>query len=195
MVVVFPLQSLSWSQRALEIIDVQFLFIWMSAKHSVSNTFVLSIFHWWPIFGKQVKLAGQTCWGSKTSCFPCAVSRREGCGRVFFMRLVFPSSWCLSRQLSVQQEVVGHYPLRVTVISFGFKKKRFADLHRSALRFPSSRWDWEVMQTGEALRGSQVLTFWMGNRVLSCGWNVLHLIWECCFLWVLFAGRIREALF
>ena len=27
----------------------------------------------------------------------------------------------------------------VTVISFGFKKRRFAELHRAALRFPASR--------------------------------------------------------
>ena len=44
------------------------------------------------------------------------------------------------------KEVVGHYPLRVTVISFGFKKKRFADLHRSALRFPSSRFSFIGIQ-------------------------------------------------
>lgn len=44
------------------------------------------------------------------------------------------------------KEVVGHYPQRVTVISFGFKKRRFAELHRSALRFPASRFSFVGIQ-------------------------------------------------
>lgn len=44
------------------------------------------------------------------------------------------------------KELVGHYPQRVTVISFGFKKRRFADLHRSALRFPASRFSFVGIQ-------------------------------------------------
>ena len=34
---------------------------------------------------------------------------------------------------------MGSYPWRVTVVSFGFKKQRFAELHRAALRFPNAR--------------------------------------------------------
>ncbi|CAJ1370541.1 unnamed protein product [Effrenium voratum] len=37
------------------------------------------------------------------------------------------------------KEVVGHYPERVTVVSFTFKKRRFSELHRRALSFPASR--------------------------------------------------------
>eukprot|EP00913_Durusdinium_trenchii_P022217 g20876.t1 len=44
------------------------------------------------------------------------------------------------------QEVVGHYPERITVVSFGFKKHRFGDLHRKALRFPSSRFSFVGIQ-------------------------------------------------
>ena len=38
------------------------------------------------------------------------------------------------------QEVVGAFPEQITVVSFGFKRRRFAELHRKALRFPSARW-------------------------------------------------------
>lgn len=44
------------------------------------------------------------------------------------------------------KEVVGHYPERITVVSFGFKKHRFGDLHRKALRFPSSRFSFVGIQ-------------------------------------------------
>lgn len=37
------------------------------------------------------------------------------------------------------REVSGRYPTRVTVISFGFKRRRFVELHRAALRLPRSR--------------------------------------------------------
>lgn len=36
-------------------------------------------------------------------------------------------------------EVAGRYPERVTVVSFGFKRRRFVELHRAALRLPRSR--------------------------------------------------------
>mmetsp|Transcript_37478 Transcript_37478/g.49388 ORF Transcript_37478/g.49388 Transcript_37478/m.49388 type:complete len:371 (-) Transcript_37478:270-1382(-) len=34
------------------------------------------------------------------------------------------------------REVAGHYPSIITVVSYSFKKKRFSQIHRSALRFP-----------------------------------------------------------
>jgi len=34
------------------------------------------------------------------------------------------------------KEVTGSYPIKITVVSFSFKKKRFVDLHAPALRFP-----------------------------------------------------------
>eukprot|EP00756_Hemistasia_phaeocysticola_P045392 Hpha_TRINITY_DN19149_c0_g1::TRINITY_DN19149_c0_g1_i1::g.94882::m.94882 len=37
------------------------------------------------------------------------------------------------------REVVGAYPSKVTVVSYGYKRHRFADLHRSAVRFPEPR--------------------------------------------------------
>ena len=37
------------------------------------------------------------------------------------------------------REAAGRYPQRVSVVSFGFKRRRFVELHRAALRFPRSR--------------------------------------------------------
>ena len=37
------------------------------------------------------------------------------------------------------REASGEYPKRVTVVSFGFKRRRFVELHRAALRLPRSR--------------------------------------------------------
>ena len=37
------------------------------------------------------------------------------------------------------RELSGRYPTLITVVSFGFKRWRFEELHRSALRFPRSR--------------------------------------------------------
>lgn len=44
------------------------------------------------------------------------------------------------------QEVVGHYPRKVTVVSFDFKRQRFAELHRVALRFPRAQFDFVGLQ-------------------------------------------------
>lgn len=38
-------------------------------------------------------------------------------------------------------EVTGHYPERVTVVSYTLKQRRFMDLHRAALRFPATRFE------------------------------------------------------
>ncbi|RDX70217.1 hypothetical protein CR513_50562, partial [Mucuna pruriens] len=37
------------------------------------------------------------------------------------------------------RELTGTYPQNITVVSYDFKEKRFAQLHRSAIRFPESR--------------------------------------------------------
>ena len=37
------------------------------------------------------------------------------------------------------REASGRYPSRVTVVSFAFKRRRFVELHRAALRLPRSR--------------------------------------------------------
>ena len=36
-------------------------------------------------------------------------------------------------------EMTGRYPEKLTVVGFGFKEKRFTDLHRKAVRFPKER--------------------------------------------------------
>eukprot|EP00270_Netrium_digitus_P017028 TRINITY_DN6185_c0_g6_i1.p1 TRINITY_DN6185_c0_g6~~TRINITY_DN6185_c0_g6_i1.p1 ORF type:complete len:282 (-),score=47.48 TRINITY_DN6185_c0_g6_i1:177-1022(-) len=48
-----------------------------------------------------------------------------------FENLLF--SICRFRELS------GSYPANITVVSYDFKERRFARIHRSAIRFPSSR--------------------------------------------------------
>ncbi|BBN05443.1 hypothetical protein MPTK1_3g13130 [Marchantia polymorpha subsp. ruderalis] len=37
------------------------------------------------------------------------------------------------------REITGTYPINITVVSYDFKEYRFANLHRSALQFPASR--------------------------------------------------------
>jgi hypothetical protein len=37
-------------------------------------------------------------------------------------------------------EVTGRYPEKITVVGFGFKEKRFTELHRKAVRFPKDRY-------------------------------------------------------
>jgi len=39
-------------------------------------------------------------------------------------------------------EMTGRYPEKVTVIGFGFKERRFSDLHRKAVRFPQERFSY-----------------------------------------------------
>jgi hypothetical protein len=43
-------------------------------------------------------------------------------------------------------EITGRYPRKMTVIGFGFKAKRFADLHRKAIRFPKDRYILRVLR-------------------------------------------------
>ncbi|KAJ1665413.1 hypothetical protein IW140_003382 [Coemansia sp. RSA 1813] len=40
------------------------------------------------------------------------------------------------------REITGHYPDRITVVGFEFKKDRFLDLHRKALRYPKIRFNY-----------------------------------------------------
>jgi hypothetical protein len=38
--------------------------------------------------------------------------------------------------------VTGQYPSKITVVSYSFKQKRFEELHSTALRWPSERFDY-----------------------------------------------------
>lgn len=58
--------------------------------------------------------------------------------RVFLEEFARDSYENLLFSLCRFREVVGRYPEKVTVIGFGFKKKRFTDLHRRAIAFPES---------------------------------------------------------
>mmetsp|Transcript_5778 Transcript_5778/g.8676 ORF Transcript_5778/g.8676 Transcript_5778/m.8676 type:complete len:358 (-) Transcript_5778:229-1302(-) len=40
------------------------------------------------------------------------------------------------------KEVTGHYPRRITVVSYSFKKRRFEELHAAAIQWPSSKFDY-----------------------------------------------------
>jgi len=40
------------------------------------------------------------------------------------------------------KEVVGKYPVRITVVGFDFKRDRFASLHRAAIRFPHQNFNY-----------------------------------------------------
>ena len=54
-------------------------------------------------------------------------------------------------------EASGRYPTRLTVVSFGFKKRRFLELHRAALRYPRSTFAYVGLDprglSNEVLRG------------------------------------------
>lgn len=38
-------------------------------------------------------------------------------------------------------ELTGHYPERITVVSYALKRERFVNVHREALRFPIDRYE------------------------------------------------------
>ena len=50
-------------------------------------------------------------------------------------------------------EMTGRYPEKLTVVGFGFKEKRFTDLHRKAVRFPKERF-LATLLAGELIIGS-----------------------------------------
>lgn len=39
-------------------------------------------------------------------------------------------------------EFTGHFPKNITVVGYEFKRKRFVDLHRAAVRWPSHRFQY-----------------------------------------------------
>jgi len=47
------------------------------------------------------------------------------------------------------RELVGHYPQRITVVGFEFKRKRFEGLHRQAIRFPAERFNYVGIDSDE----------------------------------------------
>lgn len=51
------------------------------------------------------------------------------------------------------RQATGAYPDRITVVSFGFKQRRFAELHRAALRFPQSRFHFVGLDPPHLARG------------------------------------------
>jgi len=58
--------------------------------------------------------------------------------RVFLEEFARDSYENLLFSLCRFREIVGKYPEKVTVVGFGFKKKRFTNLHRRAVAFPES---------------------------------------------------------
>lgn len=52
-------------------------------------------------------------------------------------------------------EVTGHYPRRVTVVSYTLKQRRFESVHRAALRFPHSRFSFVGTPIPPAAVGAQ----------------------------------------
>lgn len=39
-------------------------------------------------------------------------------------------------------EITGRYPLRVTIVGYEMKRRRFEELHRTALRFPAQHFEY-----------------------------------------------------
>jgi len=96
-------------------------------------------FHWWGhTEKKQLRLANDRF------AEPQTVAQRtvtEDFASDSFQNLLF--SLCRFK------EVVGHYPARVTVVSFNFKRRRFQDLHRLAVRFPLDKFFFTGIQPSE----------------------------------------------
>mmetsp|Transcript_24576 Transcript_24576/g.55941 ORF Transcript_24576/g.55941 Transcript_24576/m.55941 type:complete len:176 (-) Transcript_24576:782-1309(-) len=74
-----------------------------------------------------------TCSQPVRSSPRCSTHREQA--RDSFENLLF--SLCRFR------EIAGGYPERLTVVSFGFKRWRFEELHRSAVRYPRKAFDFE----------------------------------------------------
>jgi hypothetical protein len=53
--------------------------------------------------------------------------------------------------------LTGSYPSRITVVGFEFKRRRFLDLHRVAIRFPSSRFGYAGIDPMEG-KGQETLS-------------------------------------
>ncbi|CAG8460974.1 4942_t:CDS:2 [Paraglomus occultum] len=52
-------------------------------------------------------------------------------------------------------EFTGHYPRNVTVVGFEFKKKRFIELHRAAVKFPEERFSYVGIDPDRIIQGKQ----------------------------------------
>ncbi|CAG8504237.1 10945_t:CDS:2 [Ambispora leptoticha] len=50
-------------------------------------------------------------------------------------------------------ELTGHYPRNVTVVGFGFKRRRFLELHRAAVKFPKERFNYVGIDPGDSALG------------------------------------------
>jgi len=92
---------------------------WMVAEHE----------NWWSPRKDTSPQSSSVSTGGRTSDVS-ARSVTEEFARDSFENLLF--SVCRFK------EVTGRYPERITVIGFSFKRARFVDLHREALRFPAS---------------------------------------------------------
>lgn len=40
------------------------------------------------------------------------------------------------------REYTGHFPHKITIVGYDFKRQRFTDLHRQALRWPSHKFNY-----------------------------------------------------
>ena len=53
-------------------------------------------------------------------------------------------------------EYTGRWPARITVVGYEFKRRRFTELHRAALRWPAARFDYVGIDAeGEDLSAAQ----------------------------------------
>jgi len=64
------------------------------------------------------------------------------------------------------REVVGRYPKNITVISFSFKKMRFIEQHRAAIRFPRERFFFEGLDPVGAQNRLKAVTSEHDNAVV-----------------------------
>lgn len=64
------------------------------------------------------------------------------------------------------KEVTGHYPKRITVVSYSFKKKRFEELHAAAIRWPVNKFSYVGIDP-DASTGFDIVASSEGERTNS----------------------------
>lgn len=70
---------------------------------------------------------------------------KENLDRVFLEEYARDSYENLLFSICRFHEITGAYPQRITVVGFDFKKDRFMELHRQAIRYPQNRFFYEAL--------------------------------------------------
>lgn len=65
----------------------------------------------------------------------------------------------LSDLIRFGHRVTGHYPTKITVVGFGMKRRRFEDIHRTAMRWPAEQFTYIGIDDEEEARFPSIFWF------------------------------------